>query len=116
MDDLDRKIGKRIRHARWISRLSQYDLAVEIGVSCQQIQKYETGANRVSASTLYRISKCLNFDLIYFYDLSASEYDDAFDASILRSKSAIEFIKCYARLSVGKKKLLEDIANTLMHD
>lgn len=116
MNDLDRKIGKKIRHARWISRLTQYDLAIELGVSCQQIQKYETGVNRVSASTLYRISKCLNFDLIYFYDLSASEYDDAFDASILKSKSAIELVKCYSRLSPGKKKLLEDIANTLMDD
>src|ERR1043165_104846 len=55
--DLDRVIGTRIRLRRSALRLSQEKLAELIGVTFQQIQKYEKGANRVSAATLFRIAQ-----------------------------------------------------------
>ncbi len=54
---LDRYIGARIRGCRSAQELSQEKLAAAIGVTFQQVQKYERGANRVAAATLFRIAK-----------------------------------------------------------
>lgn len=64
---LDVHIGKRVRMRRCLLGMSQTELADGINVSFQQIQKYEKGVNRISASQLYTISKVLNVDLEYFY-------------------------------------------------
>ncbi|MBQ4825681.1 helix-turn-helix transcriptional regulator [Leisingera sp. HS039] len=52
MNPIDQHVGKRIRHQRWMKGMSQQDLAARCNVKFQQVQKYETGANRVSASRL----------------------------------------------------------------
>lgn len=57
---VDREIGARIRARRVGLSLSQFDLAQGIGVSYQQVQKYEHGKNRVSASTLVAIANALH--------------------------------------------------------
>lgn len=65
---LDVDIGKKIRHRRWFLGMSQKDLASAVGVRFQQIQKYETGTNRVSASRLWLISKALSLPITFFYE------------------------------------------------
>lgn len=60
--DIDRKIGRNIACRRSIKGLSQSNLADACGVSFQQVQKYENGANRVSASRLYQIAEVLCCD------------------------------------------------------
>ncbi|NBW06952.1 MAG: helix-turn-helix domain-containing protein [Caulobacteraceae bacterium] len=57
---VDVEIGKRITSLRLAQGRTQQDLARDIGVSFQQVQKYETGSNRVSGSRLYRIAAFLN--------------------------------------------------------
>ncbi|GJM01327.1 MAG: hypothetical protein DHS20C07_30060 [Methyloligella sp.] len=64
---LNIQIGHRIRKQRKICNKSQTDLAEVIGVTFQQIQKYENGTNRVSAATLYSIAKVLELSITYFY-------------------------------------------------
>lgn len=59
-DALDRQIGARIRHVRKMRGLSQTQLGEAIGVTFQQVQKYERGDNRVSASTLVRVAGALD--------------------------------------------------------
>jgi transcriptional regulator with XRE-family HTH domain len=49
-------------------RVSQQDLAKDLGLSIQQIQKYEKGTNRMSAATLFQIAAALNVDAMYFYE------------------------------------------------
>ena len=56
---VDLHVGKRIRHRRWIVGITQQQLAEKVGIKFQQIQKYESGANRVSASRLWDISETL---------------------------------------------------------
>lgn len=56
---LDRKIGARVRALRLARRLSQQHLATRLGVSFQQVQKYEKGTNRIAASTLVEIARAL---------------------------------------------------------
>lgn len=62
----DIEIGKAIRKTRLLSRLSQSDLGAGIGVSFQQVQKYEKGTNRVSASMLTDIARVLHVDVRSF--------------------------------------------------
>jgi transcriptional regulator with XRE-family HTH domain len=64
---VDVNVGKRIKMRRCMIGLSQEKLAAEIGLTFQQIQKYERAANRVSASKLYDFSKALGVPVNYFY-------------------------------------------------
>ena len=64
----DAYIGKRLRLRRTMLKMSQDDLASVIGVTFQQIQKYESGVNRISASRLFLIAKVLSVDVSFFFD------------------------------------------------
>lgn len=65
---LDGKIGAKIKHHRLVLGLSQEELAKIIGVKYQQIQKYESGTNRISAGSLFILSKALNVPIDSFLD------------------------------------------------
>ncbi len=64
---IDIKVGERVRARRKMVGLSQNDLAQAIGLTFQQIQKYERGTNRVSASKLFEIAKTLTTPIDYFF-------------------------------------------------
>ncbi|NTG05330.1 helix-turn-helix domain-containing protein [Rhizobium rhizogenes] len=65
--EVDKQVGARIREARMMRGVTQVDLSARIGVTFQQLQKYEKGANRVSASKLVAISDALQVDTSYFF-------------------------------------------------
>lgn len=67
-DPIDVHVGERIRLRRTVLRLTQQDLAQSIGISFQQLQKYERGTNRVSASRLFDISTQLGVPISFFFD------------------------------------------------
>ncbi|PCJ97290.1 MAG: transcriptional regulator [Zetaproteobacteria bacterium] len=67
-DTIDKHVGKQLRSRRTLLGLSQEKLAEYIGVTFQQVQKYERGTNRVSASRLYSFSKILDVSIDYFYE------------------------------------------------
>lgn len=64
----DAHVGKRIRIRRLMVGMSQKRLAEEIGVSFQQLQKYENGSNRISASRLQQMSRILGVLVAYFFE------------------------------------------------
>lgn len=66
-DELDKAIGAQLRHIRISRDLSLNDLGKPIGVTYQQIQKYEMGMNRISASRLYQLSKILGVPIADFF-------------------------------------------------
>lgn len=68
MNKIDRHIGSRIRLRRKILNISQYSLAYDLEISFQQLQKYESGENRISASRLYEIAKLLNVSPHFFFE------------------------------------------------
>ncbi len=77
--NVDIQVGKKIRNQRMISGISQSELGDRIGVTFQQIQKYEKGANRVSASRLVEIANAMSIDVRSFFDefdASASSNDN----------------------------------------
>ena len=63
----DIKIGKRIRMRRLILKLSQTEVATALGISFQQVQKYETGANRISGSRMVELGAVLKVHPSYFF-------------------------------------------------
>lgn len=67
-EELDRVIGLRVRQARNEINMSQDKLGQELGITFQQVQKYEKGVNRVSASCLALVAQILHKPITFFYD------------------------------------------------
>ncbi|MDP3854826.1 helix-turn-helix domain-containing protein [Phenylobacterium sp.] len=67
-DDIDLHLAKRVFHRRRELNLTQRQLGQLCGVTFQQVQKYECGANRISASMIWRLAEALDVPVHYFYD------------------------------------------------
>lgn len=67
-DPIDIHVGGRLRLKRTLDGLSQTELAKTVGLTFQQVQKYESGANRISASRLYHLSEALRVPVSFFFD------------------------------------------------
>ena len=67
-DEIDIEIGRRLRQARVAAGLTQTELGVRLGISFQQIQKYEKGRNRIGGGRLYKMARILGVKITYFYD------------------------------------------------
>jgi transcriptional regulator with XRE-family HTH domain len=67
-DPIDVHVGRRVRMLRTLKGLSQERLGRALGVSFQQLQKYESGANRISASVLFRASQALDVPVSSFFE------------------------------------------------
>jgi len=87
---VDRHVGLRIRMRRKELGISQERLADALGLTFQQVQKYERAANRVSASKLYEIASALNASVGYFYEGLASA--EEIEASTAQSLEAHAFL------------------------
>lgn len=76
---VDNYVGRRLRSRRTMLGMSQENLGVAVGVTFQQIQKYERGLNRVGASRLYEFARVLNVPVSYFFeDLTQSDQPETF--------------------------------------
>ena len=73
-DNIDKNIGAKIHELRIASGLSRYQLAEKIGVTHQQLQKYEKGTNRISCGRMLSISIALNKPVAFFFD-GCEEYE-----------------------------------------
>ena len=65
---VDVHVGQRIRQRRWMVGMTQQQLADKVGIKFQQIQKYETGANRIPVNRLLQIARALDVDIKCFFD------------------------------------------------
>ena len=115
---LDIALGARIRVRRKSLGLSQDDLAVQVGLTFQQIQKYERGANRVSFSRLVEIArtlKCRVQDLIGDLDVEGEVSDQvAAEAVQLKETGALELIRAYSAIrTAGRRRIVVSLAQTL---
>ena len=79
---VDLHVGRKLRQRRWLMGMTQQQLADRVGIKFQQIQKYETGANRVSASRLWEIARALEVPLERFF----SGFDEALMAGWTEEK------------------------------
>src|SRR5579864_4805895 len=99
-DEIDFHLGKRMRRRRRLLGLTQQELAQSCGVRFQQIQKYECGANRMSAARLWLIAEALGAPVSYFYeglDMAGPEALPRETGEVLASKETRDLIQAYYR-------------------
>jgi transcriptional regulator with XRE-family HTH domain len=113
---VDLHVGARIRMRRKILGVSQERLADDLGLTFQQIQKYERGANRVSASKLYEIARSLQSSVGYFFEGLAdttsegmAEGGEPFVHDFLMTPEGLELAALFPRISRQKvrRRILE---------
>ncbi|MCW1950624.1 MAG: helix-turn-helix domain-containing protein [Octadecabacter sp.] len=114
---VDVHVGKRIRHRRWVSGTTQQQLADQVGIKFQQIQKYETGMNRVSASRLWDIAATLGVEVAFFFEgLDGSlvpEDMGGMPSDILSDKEALDLLRSYYSIPENQRRRLFDLARVL---
>ncbi|MDJ1007806.1 MAG: helix-turn-helix transcriptional regulator [Paracoccaceae bacterium] len=114
---VDVHVGKRVRHRRWMVGMTQQQLAEKVGIKFQQIQKYETGMNRISASRLWDISEALDVKVGFFFEGLESADDaahaDDLPADILADKEALELVRSYYAIPETQRKRLFELARVL---
>jgi transcriptional regulator with XRE-family HTH domain len=93
----DVELGKRIRLRRVEQRISQSELADKIGVSFQQVQKYEKGVNRVGAARLQQIATGLDVPVTFFYD-GDGKAREVESLLFLDSSFSLRLLRAYAKI------------------
>ena len=122
-NDIDLHLGKRLRRRRRLLGLTQQQLAGAVGVRFQQIQKYECGANRISAARLWQLSEALEVPIGYFYD-GLSDHPRAEplaergegSGEVLARKETLDLIRAYYQLGERPRRRLLDLAKSLNGD
>ena len=111
---VDAHVGKRIRHRRWMVGMTQQQLADRVGIKFQQIQKYETGMNRVSASRLWDIAEALAVPVSFFFEgLSEAGAVAAAGGDMLADKEAMDLVRSYYAIPEAQRRRLFDLARVL---
>lgn len=117
---VDVHVGKRIRHRRWLVGMTQQQLAESVGIKFQQVQKYETGMNRVSASRLWDIASSLSVPVSFFFEGLGGEREDTTTVSagevpldILKDKEALDLIRSYYAIPETQRRRLFELARVL---
>lgn len=118
---VDEYVGKRVRQRRWMVGFSQQQLGEAVGIKFQQIQKYETGMNRISASRLWDIAETLSVPITFFfegYEGNSAETDATFDKSagkgdLLADKEALDLVRSYYAIPEAQRRKLFDLARVL---
>jgi len=119
---VDVHVGKRIRHRRWMVGMTQQQLAEAVGIKFQQIQKYETGMNRVSASRLWDIGETMDVPVSFFFEgYEEGEIEHARaelapqqkNGDLLADKEALELVRSYYSIPENQRRKLFDLARVL---
>lgn len=103
-DQVDVAVGERIRALRRRKGVTQADLAEAVGVTFQQIQKYERGANRVSASMLARIARALQTSVSELFGEAPAGPEQQAAEVLLREPGALDLLQAYRRLPDGPQR------------
>jgi len=126
-DPIDIHVGSRVRMRRTLLGMSQEKLGNALGLTFQQIQKYERGANRIGSSRLFKLSQILDVPVNYFFDDMADASGKRskglgeggprhFEADQLSKRETLELVRAYYRITDAKIRkrtfeLVKAIAN-----
>jgi len=119
---VDVHVGKRVRHRRWMVGMTQQQLGEKVGIKFQQIQKYETGMNRISASRLWDIGHALEVPVSFFFeglsesaeaDMTSPNSDPGMQGDLLADKEALELVRSYYAIPEEQRRRLFDLARVL---
>ena len=117
-DRTDLHVGKRLRRRRRLLGMTQQDLASMVGVRFQQIQKYETGTYRVSASRLWDIAEALGVNVAYFFEgldeeKTAETAGQEAPIDVMGDKEAMDLIRSYYAIPEDQRRRLFELARVL---
>ncbi|HXP03470.1 MAG TPA: helix-turn-helix transcriptional regulator [Stellaceae bacterium] len=127
-DPTDVHVGSRVRLRRNMMALSQEKLGEALNLTFQQVQKYERGANRISASRLHELSRILDVPVQFFFDTTdpvraaplggfAESAQEAFDSDLLGRRDTRELIGAYFQIdNATVRRRLSDLAKALAAD
>jgi transcriptional regulator with XRE-family HTH domain len=116
--NVDLHVGARVRERRVVIGWSQEKLAETLGLTFQQVQKYEKGINRIGASRLYEIARTLGVPISYFFD----EIDEGVEhtpasspiAEMLSTKDGVEMASAFCRITdMNKRRALLGVARAM---
>jgi transcriptional regulator with XRE-family HTH domain len=115
---VDVHVGKRVRHRRWLIGMTQQQLAEQVGIKFQQIQKYETGANRVSASRLWDIADALDVQVSFFFEgLEEADKPEGeksmVPTDLMGDKEALDLVRSYYAIPENQRRRLFELARVL---
>jgi transcriptional regulator with XRE-family HTH domain len=116
-DPVDIHVGKQLRMHRLARGVSQQDLAEALSVSFQQIQKYESGANRISASKLYKAARALGIaPSTVFEGLDVDDGGNVLGqfADFIAAPSSIRVAAAFPQLTAAQQRILADLVETLV--
>jgi transcriptional regulator with XRE-family HTH domain len=123
---IDVHVGRRLRQRRRLLGLTQEKLAQAVDIRFQQIQKYESGSNRISASRLWSLAKALDVSISYFFEgMNGAEPKLDFDLraevgfaeapaeGLLDEKETMDLVRYYYQLEEEPRRRLLDLARAL---
>ncbi len=126
---VDIHVGQRVRRRRWMLGMTQQQLGEAVGIKFQQIQKYETGMNRVSASRLYDIATALDVPVSFFFegvtegeateqviteqDVVAANENAENEVDLFSEKETLELIRCYYKMPEEPRRRLFELTKSL---
>lgn len=111
---VDVHVGKRIRHRRWMIGMTQQQLADKVGIKFQQIQKYETGMNRVSASRLWDIARAVDVPVSFFFEgLVEGHVPGVVEGDIFADKEALQLVRAYYAMPEAQRRQIFELARVL---
>ncbi|HRH19086.1 MAG TPA: helix-turn-helix transcriptional regulator [Brevundimonas sp.] len=122
---IDIHVGSRVRMRRKLMGVSQEKLAEALGLTFQQVQKYERGVNRVSASKLFETSNFLGVDVSYFFDGLANRdpasgfaesESERFTHEFLMTTEGVELASLFPRLAAKQRRRILELVRTLADD
>ncbi len=122
--DIDLHLGQRLRRRRRLLGLTQQQVANSVGIRFQQVQKYECGANRISATRLWALAGALEVPVGYFFEglevaPSADLEEGAAPAAtprvpeVMARKETLDLIQAYYQLEESPRRRLLDLAKSL---
>ena len=112
---VDVHVGQRLRQSRYLAGMTQRELGDKIGIRLQQIQKYETGANRISASRMWDIAAVMEVPVSFFFEGLDGQAPDTGEArgDILTDKEALDLVRAYYLIPEHQRRRLFDLARVL---
>ncbi len=112
---VDIHVGQRVRQRRCLVGLTLQELGDSVGIKFQQIQKYETGTNRISASRLWSIAAAMEVPVSFFFEGLDGQAPDTGEArgDILTDKEALDLVRAYFLIPENQRRRLFDLARAL---
>ncbi len=121
---IDRHVGARVRMRRMLAGVSQERLGEGLGLTFQQVQKYEKGSNRISASRLQQIAKMLDVPVSFFFDgaptgdMPQGGFSDAastaYVSDFLATSEGVQLTKAFVRIKSARvRRRIVDLVEAL---